>query len=162
MTPVIWINLLWSGFVFSVASVLWLIFWRKKQQRHQEFERLLEDVDDRQSNRPASLTRRLEEKFQLDTPTAQKLTGALIAAEKQFLQQFIEQQLQQKSVENIYLQLCELLDSYLLNMPNLGNGGDTPKQSAKPQQNLDDEPGDTQGQADEVGLPDDTWVIEDS
>ncbi len=161
MTPVVWTNILWSGFILSVVSVLLIIFWRKKQQRHNEFERLLEDVKDRQSSRSASLSRRVIEKFKLDAPAAQKMSEALIAAEKLFLQQFIEQQLQQKSVENIYQQLCELLDSYLLAMPNQDSAAEKPPEQADNQQSFTDEPNASENAADEAVLPDDTWVIDD-
>jgi hypothetical protein len=157
MTPIVWVNILWAGFVLMLILIVLILFWRKKQQRHIEFERLLEDVKDRQASRSASLSRRLVEKFKTDALAAQALSEDLITAEKRFLQQFIEQQLQQKSVENIYEQLCDLLDSYLLAMPNQGGVAEKVPEQSVDQNRLADEPSDSESAEDEAILPDDAW-----
>lgn len=104
-------------FLLSISALL-LVMWRKRRRRHNEFELLLDDIKDRQAPRANKLTRRIMEKCKIDRANAQVLSEQLISAEKLFLQHFIEQQLQHKSVENIYEQLCELLDSYLSAIPN--------------------------------------------
>ena len=157
MTPIVWVNILWAGFVLMLILILLILFWRKKQQRHIEFERLLEDVKDRQESRPSSLSRRLVEKFKIDALTAQALSEDLITAEKRFLQLFIEQQLQQKSVENIYAQLCDLLDSYLLAMPNQGSVAEKLPELSVNQNRLTNESSDSESAEDEAILPDDAW-----
>ena len=157
MTPIVWVNILWAGFVLMLILIVLILFWRKKQQRHIEFERLLEDVKDRQESRPSSLSRRMVEKFRMDALAAQALSEDLITAEKRFLQQFIEQQLQQKSVENIYAQLCDLLDSYLLAMPNKNGVAEKMPEQSVGQQGLADEPSLAESTEDEAILPDDAW-----
>jgi arginine deiminase len=157
MTPIVWVNILWAGFVLLLILIVLILFWRKKQQRHIEFERLLEDVKDRQESRSASLSRRMVEKFKMDALAAQALSEDLITAEKRFLQQFIEQQLQQKSVENIYAQLCDLLDSYLLAMPNQGDVAEKLPEQSVDQNGLADESSDSESAEDEAILPDDAW-----
>ncbi|WP_150050978.1 MULTISPECIES: hypothetical protein [Methylomonas] len=112
-------NLLWLIGSLTTASVVILItgvlllIWRNKNQRHRDFERLLDDIKNRQTMRGNLLARRLADKLNVDKTDALGLSEQLITAEKLFLQQFIDQQMQQKPIEQFYEQLCELLDSYL-------------------------------------------------
>ena len=113
MNPVLIISLLVTLFVSFSIVILLTLSWRKKKRQHREFERLLDDIKERQEERSNKLTRLLAKKHNLAQTEAQDLTKQLIIAEKSFLQQFIDQQLQQSSVEHFYEHLCELLDNYL-------------------------------------------------
>lgn len=122
-------SILLIGIVSTVLVLLFIaIFlfkvWRKKVAHHQQFEHLLDDIKERQLARANKLVRRSSEKFNLDQSNAQSLSDQLVTAEKLFLKHFIDQQLQQHSIENFYEQLCELLDSYfsaLSSQSNLAN-----------------------------------------
>lgn len=92
--------------------------WRAKRRRHQEFESLLDDIKDRHEIRPEQLARLFNQKYRLEKPNAQALAENLILAERQFLYQFVEQQLQQQAVTGFYENLCTLLDSYLNALPH--------------------------------------------
>jgi len=121
MSPVLIISLLVTLFVSFSIVILLTLSWRKKKRQHREFECLLDDIKERQEARKNKLTRLLAEKHHLAQTDAQDLTEQLILAEKSFLQQFIDQQLQQSSVEHFYEHLCELLDNYLNCPPSESN-----------------------------------------
>lgn len=90
--------------------------WRNKRKRIHAFERLLDDIGSRQQTRIDQLKHQFADQHQLDEDAIQNLSTQLIAAEKSFLQYFIDQQLRQDSVEDFYQQLCKLLDQYLVSM----------------------------------------------
>lgn len=116
--------------IVLLAIAAWLFLtWQKKRQKHHEFELLLDDIKQRQDSRVGELARLLGEKFGMESGPAKKTGLQLLEAEKLFLQQFIDQQLQQKTVEPFYTQLCELLDGYLAALPKTA----TPPASAKPE-----------------------------
>jgi hypothetical protein len=60
-------------------------------------------------------------------------------------------------VENIYEQLCDLLDSYLFAMPNQGGVAEKLPEQSVDQNGLADEPSDSESAEDEAILPDDAW-----
>ncbi|MDT4290518.1 hypothetical protein RO575_13200 [Methylomonas sp. MO1] len=93
---------------------------RNKRRRLAGIEELLEDIKDRQERRSDRLALALTGKHHLDEQTAQAVSENLIAAEKQFLYGFIEQQMQQQTVGGFYENLCSLLDSYLDGLPKAG------------------------------------------
>jgi hypothetical protein len=97
--------------------VLLVVNRRNKRRRLAGIEELLEDIKDRQPRRGDRLALALISKHRLDEQTAQELSENLIAAEKQFLYEFVEQQMQQQAVGGFYENLCRLLDGYLDNMP---------------------------------------------
>lgn len=119
-----------------VAIAVLLLFlgknWREKRRRHQEFERLLDDIKDRHELRPEQLARLFTQKYRLEKPTAQALAENLILAERQFLYQFVEQQLQQQAVTGFYENLCTLLDSYLNALPHRQPAADPAKPESLP------------------------------
>lgn len=117
MTPVLVIGLLATLLISFFIAIPLFVNWRNKRGRILEFERLLDNINDRQNARIDKLTQRFTGRHKLNQADAQKLTQRLIVAEKLFLQQFIDQQLQQESVEHFYEQLCELLDNYLNSLP---------------------------------------------
>lgn len=123
MTTILLISMVVTGlFLFLIAGFL-IMSWHKKRQSFRQFEQLLADITDQQNTRSDTLKRRLIEKCQIDPANAQNMSIQLIAAEKLFLQQFINQQIQQQSLDDFYTQLCELLDSYLNITPKLENTG---------------------------------------
>jgi len=113
MNPLWLIGSLTTALVVILITGVLLLIWRNKNQRHREFERLLDDIKNRQTTRGNLLARRLADKLNVDKTDALGLSEQLITAEKLFLQQFFDQQMQQKPIEQFYEQLCELLDSYL-------------------------------------------------
>ena len=92
---------------------------RNKRRRLAGIEELLEDIKDRQERRGDRLTLALVGKHHIAEQTAQAVSENLIAAEKQFLYGFIEQQMQQQTVGGFYENLCRLLDSYLDGIPKV-------------------------------------------
>lgn len=127
MTPVLLIGLLVTLLLSLSIAIILLLIWRKKHNQHAEFERLLDDIKERQEARASKLSQRLIDMHDLSETDAKEISKLLIVAEKRFLQQFIDQQLQQKSIECFYQQLCELLDDYLNSLPaNAVTALDTP------------------------------------
>lgn len=93
--------------------VLLLVNRRQKRQRLAGIEALLEDVEARGALRGDSLFSALMNKHSLDEQSAHEVSETLLAAEKQFLYVFVEQQMQQHAISGFYESLCQLLDSYL-------------------------------------------------
>ena len=89
---------------------LWLN-WRRKMRRHALLEQLIDDVKDRQWLRSEKIVDCLTSQAKLDEQSALDLSAALVAAEKLFIVQFIEQQ-KQESVDVYYDNLYELLDNH--------------------------------------------------
>jgi predicted transposase YbfD/YdcC len=114
MAPIILSSVLEILLVAAVVGGLVFLKWWQKRRRHADFEILLDDIKSRQSSRVNLLYSRLVGYYQQDQVQALNVSKRLIGAEKIFLQQFIEQQMQQSSVAGFYQQLCDLLDSYLL------------------------------------------------
>lgn len=103
---------------FSLLGTLVLLFWqwRQKQHQHKHLEQLVDEISEQKSNRHKKIYGRLTNKYQLDKTSADDLANLLYDAEKQFLQKFIEQQMQ-NSVEGFYEELCILLDNFLNALP---------------------------------------------
>ncbi|AMK75997.1 MULTISPECIES: hypothetical protein [Methylomonas] len=100
--------------------VLLVVNRRNKRRRLAGLEELLEDIKDRQERRGDRLALALVGKHHVDEQTAREVSATLIAAEKQFLFGFVEQQMQQQTVSGFYENLCRLLDSYLDGVPTAG------------------------------------------
>ncbi len=116
--PLLVIGLIELAAVLLVGcSVLMGIKWRNKRRRQAGIEALLDDIKDRQTPRVDRLARALVGKFGVDESAAKPMVDSLIAAEKQFLQLFVKQQMQQQPIDSFYENLCVLLDGYLDNMP---------------------------------------------
>lgn len=121
MTTIMLISIITTSLFLSLIAGFLIISWHKKHQSFRQFDQLLADITDQQNTRSDTLKRRLIEKRQIDPANAQSMSLQLIAAEKLFLQQFINQQIQQQPLDDFYSQLCELLDSYLNITPELEN-----------------------------------------
>lgn len=107
-------------FIVLIAGFL-ILSWHKKRQSFTQFEQLLADITDQQNTRSDALTHRFIEDIHIDPTLAQSSSNQLIAAEKLFLQHFINQQIQQQPLDNFYIQLCDLLDSYFSTLSQLEN-----------------------------------------
>jgi|GEM_PF-1619909 hypothetical protein len=92
--------------------VLLSLNWRRKKRRLAALNQLIDDVTDRQGLRKQKLSAKLSKEFKLSNQSAQVLSEVLVTAEKQFLQQFIEQEMTE-SVVGFYENLCKLLENYM-------------------------------------------------
>ena len=99
-----------------------IIIWRGKKRRQADLERLIDEMNDGQPLRRKKIAAALREHFPIDESSAKDLAAALFGAEKAFLVQFIEQQMQ-GSVAGFYENLSELLDDYLLTASATTNDG---------------------------------------
>lgn len=120
MTTSLLIALILTLLIILLTASLFYLNWQQKREHHRQFERLLDDFDGRQADRNNLLIQHLTDAYGMKRNAAEVLANQLISAEKLFLQQFIKQQLQHKSVEGFYQQLCELLDAYLDKLPTAG------------------------------------------
>lgn len=112
MSQVLLITGLESLLLLSVIAVAIFLSWRKKQRKNHDFNNLTDDIKDRQPVRSSQLQRRLAD-YVSQKNLAEDISEQLIAAEKLFLQQFLEQQMQNNSISGFYENLTELLDSYI-------------------------------------------------
>ena len=135
--------------LFGVVGFLFFLRWKRRKVKTAEFEELLDNVSSREDERKAQLVRFLEENHALKTEAAEESAGYMIEAEKQFLQQFIKQQLEQTSITGFYTDLCELLDNYLYFVPTVNIEQDVSNDDApKQQDDLEVEVFDTDSEAD--------------
>ena len=103
----------------GVAGFLFFLSWKRSKTITVECEKLLDNFGSKEDERKAQLIQFLEENYDLKTEAAEESAGYMIEAEKQFLQQFIKQQLEQTSITDFYEYLCELLDQYLYFVPTI-------------------------------------------
>ncbi len=97
--------------LIALTSLLSLHLLRKKR-RIAAVNQLIDDISDSQAGRKQKLSAKLCREFKLSNQSALVLCDVLMAAEKKFLQQYIEQELTE-SVGGFYDNLCVLLESYL-------------------------------------------------
>ncbi len=109
------IFLLVEVFIILLAIVFFLFYlrWKRKKLKSAEIEKLLDNINSQQAERLSLLTELLIEKCGLQDDPAKESGGLMIEAEKQFLQQFLKQQIEQTPLTDFYSNLCELLDQYL-------------------------------------------------
>ena len=120
--------------LFGVVGFLFFLRWKKGKVKTAEFDKLLDNVSSKEGERKAQLIQFLEESHALKTEEAEESAGYMIEAEKQFLQQFIKQQLEQTSITGFYTDLCELLDNYLYFVPTVNIEQDVSNDDAPEQQ----------------------------
>ena len=120
--------------LFGVVGFLFFLRWKRGKVKTAEFEKLLDNVSSKEGERKAQLIQFLEESHALKTEEAEESAGYMIEAEKQFLQQFIKQQLEQTSITGFYTDLCELLDNYLYFVPTVNIEQDVSNDDAPEQQ----------------------------
>ncbi|WP_031433335.1 hypothetical protein [Methylomarinum vadi] len=102
-----------------VLLLLTILFvgWKRKKNNHAALEQLLDSVSLREERRKSSLIDYLTGHQKMEKQVAVELCEDFIEAEKQFLYQFLEQQVKQKPMSDFYRHLCELLDKYLALLP---------------------------------------------
>jgi len=105
--------------ILGVVGFLFFLSWKRSRAITAEFEKLLDNVASKEDERKAQLIQFLEEGYDLKNEALKESAGYMIEAEKQFLQQFIKQQLEQTSITGFYDNLCELLDQYLYFIPTI-------------------------------------------
>ena len=103
----------------GVVGFLFFLSWKRSKTKAAELEKLLDNVGSKEDERKAQLIQFLEESYDLKTEAAEESARCMIEAEKQFLQQFIKQQLEQTSITDFYGYLCKLLDQYLYFVPTI-------------------------------------------
>ena len=81
------------------------------------FELLLNNIKEIEGERKSQLIQFLMDSHALPEKEAAESGEYMIEAEKQFLEQFVKQQLEQKPITDFYQNLCELLDQYLYFIP---------------------------------------------
>lgn len=111
--------------LFLIVAFLLFFAWKRKKSRTHEFEQLLQNVTELQVERKAQLQQLLMNNYALGEEEASENSSYMLEAEKQFLQQFITQQIEQTPVTDFYQQLCGMLDQYIYFIPAVeqGNAG---------------------------------------
>jgi len=124
--------------VILLVAVGFLFFlpWKRSKAKTVEFEKLLDNIASKEDERKAQLIQFLEESHALKTEAAEESAGYMVEAEKQFLQYFIKQQLEQTPVNDFHENLCELLDQYLYFVPTINIEQHAPNADKPEQQNV--------------------------
>jgi len=101
------------------VSMVFFLFWKQKKTRTAEFEQLLQNIENQQGERKDQLAQYLTKDYRLVEDEAQESAEYMVEAEKQFMQLFIKQQIEQTPVSDFYGNLSELLDQYLYFIPKI-------------------------------------------
>lgn len=104
--------------LIALLVLVWRLLKRKKQVAL-DIENLLAEVKASEGERQRHLIRHLTLKRKIPADTAQQLAQDLQAAEKTFLQCYVQAQFEQKTSAEFNLQLTELLDRYLNLIPTV-------------------------------------------
>ncbi len=103
--------------LLGLVCFLFFLRWKRKKNKIVELNQLLDDINSREEERNVVLTKHLVKGYALGDEAAKELSSYMVEAEKQFLQQFVKQQIEQSSLTSFYETLCELLDQYLYFIP---------------------------------------------
>ncbi len=103
----------------GLTGFLFYLRWKREKIKTAEFESLLTNFDVQVGERKVQLIHFLEENYAMETKDAEESANFMIEAEKNFLQQFLTQQIEKKPVTDFHQNLCELLDQYLYFVPSL-------------------------------------------
>lgn len=103
--------------LMGVAGFLFFLRWKRKKTKSAELEKLLDNVVNHEQQRKTQLMLFVKEKYGLEAEAAEESILPMIEAEKQFVQQFLKQQMEQTPVTDFYQNLCVLLDQYLSLVP---------------------------------------------
>ncbi len=103
--------------LLAIVCVLVFLGWKQRKKLTQQIEQLMDAVNSQQDDRKKKLIQLLVEDYALDVAEAAEAGGSMVEAEKQFLQQFVKQQVEKTTVTDFYSQLCALLDQYLYFVP---------------------------------------------
>jgi len=101
------------------VSIVVFLFWKHKKRRTAELEQLLQNIENQQGERKAQLAQYLMKDYSQVEDDAQESSEYMVEAEKQFMQLFIKQHIEQAPVSEFYGSLCELLDQYLYFIPKI-------------------------------------------
>ncbi len=108
-----------SGFLFFLRL-------KKKSKKLFELKQILENISSQEGERKAHLVNHLQEGYALSSEEAEESAAYMVEAEKQFIQQFIKEQIDEASVVNFHQNLYELLDQYLYFVPTSAVVGNNP------------------------------------
>ncbi len=103
----------------GIFGFWFFIRWKKNKAKLSEIEILLDTINSQESQRSSFLLELLEKNYSLDHQQAQKISVTLIETEKQFLKQFIKQQIEQTDLTGYYQNLCIFLDQYIALIPSI-------------------------------------------
>ena len=115
--------------LFIIVCVLAFLIWKRKKATGNELEQLLDNVGSLQDERKQQLAEFLIKDYALGADEAKESGEYMVEAEKQFMQQFVKQQLEQTAVTDFYGNLCELLDQYLYFVQKKGSEEPVPVES---------------------------------
>ncbi len=104
-----------------IVCILLFLEWKRRKVFSQQLEQLLQSIDEQQKQRISTLTQLLENEYALDSSAAQESGEYMVEAEKQFMQQFVKQQIEKTTIAEFYQNLCGLLDQYLYFVPKLSD-----------------------------------------
>lgn len=104
--------------LLCIVALLFYLRWKKQRNKSIELGKMLDNFSRMESDRLSGLIRFFQEKQGAQAEDAEASAGYMVEAEKQFLQQFLKQQIEQTSIEDFYQNLIELLDQYLYFIPD--------------------------------------------
>ncbi len=81
--------------LLGIACFLFYLRWKRKKLKLAEIEKLLDNINSQQAERLSLLTEHLKENCGAQDDPAEESSGLMIEAEKQFLQHFLKQQVEQ-------------------------------------------------------------------
>ncbi|MFW5442956.1 MAG: hypothetical protein ACKE51_01440 [Methylococcaceae bacterium] len=114
-----------------IVGFLLYLRWKQKRVQTAEIEKLLDNVSSQEEERKSQLLSYFIDSHAMDNEAAKEASDFMVEAEKQFIQQFLKQQMEQTPVTNFYQNLCELLDQYLYFIPTIETGKTTTKEKEK-------------------------------
>jgi len=103
--------------LLAISGFLFFLQLKKKSKKLFELNQILENISSQEGERKAHLANHLQEGYALSSEAAVESAGYMVEAEKQFIHQFVKEQIEQVSVVDFHQNLCELLDQYLYFVP---------------------------------------------
>ncbi len=142
------------GIVLLGVVVVMIFFrWKNKKLQTASFEQLLSNIKEVESERKSQLIQFLMDSHALPEKEAGESGEYMLEAEKQFLEQFMKQQLEQAPIADFYANLCELLDQYLYFIPTAKIDTDVTKVYGVEELTIDDKDSGLLEVADEIDEP---------
>lgn len=105
--------------LLAALAVILFFRWKNNKLKTAGFEQLLNNIKETESERKSQLIQFLMDSHALSAEEASESGEYMLEAEKQFLEQFIKQQIEKTSIIDFYTNLCELLDQYLYFIPTV-------------------------------------------
>jgi hypothetical protein len=113
MSPVYYLGISFTLIILLTITTVLFLSWRKRQGMHAGLARLLDIINEQQTERQKILGQTLSQKLDITDADAANLSLQLVGAEKKFLQHYVLQISQQAPSSALYIELCELLDVYI-------------------------------------------------